>query len=245
VVQLASSPAPAILFERLQIKPLSDELLTEALTHASYVNEGDSAARSNDRLEFLGDAILGMVVANELFVALPEAGEGDLTRMRASLVRGSSLAEVARRLELGEYLVLGKGEEAAGGRDRDSNLADMVEALVGAVYVEQGWRQAQALARRMLREELQDVISSGVPLDPKSHLQHLVQGRWHEQPEYVTVNDDPGDAAARFTVEVRIRGQVLGAAKGPAKREAQERAARLAIRALLERGGDGGGQACT
>ncbi|MCA9824077.1 MAG: ribonuclease III [Dehalococcoidia bacterium] len=244
MVELASLPAPALLFERLQIKPLSGELLVETLTHASYVNESDSTARSNDRLEFLGDAILGMVVANELFLALPDAGEGDLTRMRASIVRGSSLAEVARRFELGLHLILGKGEEAAGGRDRDSNLADMVEALVGAVYVEHGWRQAQALARRLLKEELADVLSSGVPLDPKSHLQHLVQARWHEQPEYVTVDDDPGDSAARFTVEVRIRGQLLGAGRGSAKREAQERAARVAIRALVERGGDGG-KACT
>ncbi len=244
MVQLASSPAPALLFERLQIKPLPDELLVEALTHASYVNESDATARSNDRLEFLGDAILGMVIANELFLALPDAGEGDLTRMRASIVRGSSLAEAARRLELGDYLILGKGEEAAGGRERDSNLADMVESLVGAVYVEHGWRQAQALVRRALKEELQDVLSSGVPLNPKSHLQHLVQARWHEQPEYVTVNDDPGDSAARFTVEVRVHGQSLGAGKGSAKREAQERAARVAIRTLGERGGDGG-KACT
>jgi ribonuclease-3 len=244
VAQLASSPALALLFERLRIKPLPDELLTEALTHASYVNESDASARSNDRLEFLGDAILGMVIGNELFQALPAAGEGDLTRMRASIVRGSSLAEAARRFDLGQHLVLGKGEEAAGGRSRDSNLADLVEAIVGATYVEHGWRAAQALVRRMLRDELEDVLSSGVPLDPKSHLQHLVQARWHEQPEYVTVNDDPGDSASRFTVEVRVRGQALGSGEGSAKREAQERAARVAIRTLSERGGDGG-KACT
>src|SRR5690606_12871791 len=107
---------------------------------------------------------------------------------------------------LGDYLILGRGEEAAGGRDRDSNLADLVEALIGAVYIDQGFRQAQALVKRMLKPELEEVRSSGVQLDPKSHLQHLVQARWHEQPEYVTVGDDPGDSVSRFTVEVRAHG---------------------------------------
>jgi ribonuclease-3 len=180
-----------------------------------------------------------MVVGSELFRIFPGAGEGELTRMRASIVRGTALAEAARRHGLGEYLVLGRGEESAGGRDRDGNLADMVEALVGAVYLEQGVRQAQALVKRLLRAELDEVRQSGAQLDPKSHLQHLVQARWHEQPEYVTVDDDPVNTANRFHVEVRAAGQTLGSGSGAAKREAQERAARAAIRRLVS-GGDGG-----
>lgn len=240
MVALGSSLTPAHLFERLQIKPLPDALLTEALTHASFVNEGDATARSNDRLEFLGDAVLGMFVGAELYRLFPDAGEGDLTRMRASIVRGTTLAEAARRLELGNYLILGRGEEAAGGRDRDGNLADMVEALVGAVYLEQGTRQAQALVKRLLKLDLDEVRAMGVQLDPKSHLQHLVQAKWHEQPEYVTVGDNPESVADRFHVEVRAGGRTLGAGSGAAKREAQERAARVAIRAMVSSGGDGG-----
>lgn len=243
MVPLASPPAPARLFERLKIRPLPEPLLTEALTHASYVNEADAAARSNDRLEFLGDAILGMVVGVELYRAFPDATEGDLTRMRASIVRGKALAEAARRYGLGEYLVLGKGEEAAGGRGREGNLADMVEALIGAVYVDQGMRQAQALVRRLLAPDLEEVKESGVELDPKSRLQHIVQSRWHQHPEYVTVKDDPESAPARFTVEVRVQGTPLGSGSGSAKRAAQEQAARAAIRALAKSGGDGE-QAC-
>jgi ribonuclease-3 len=240
VVALASPPAPAILFDRLKIRPLSDALLAEVLTHSSYVNESDATARSNDRLEFLGDAVLGMVIGSELYRMFPDASEGELTRMRASVVRGTTLAEAARRNGLGEHLVLGRGEESAGGRSRDSNLADMLEALIGAVYLDHGVRQAQALVKRLLQPELREVMASGAQLDPKSHLQHLVQARWHEQPEYVTVEDDPESSANRFQVEVRAGGQTLGSGTGSAKREAQERAARMAIRKMVSSGGDGG-----
>jgi ribonuclease-3 len=240
VVALASPPAPAILFDRLKIRPLSDALLAEVLTHSSYVNESDATARSNDRLEFLGDAVLGMVIGSELYRMFPDASEGELTRMRASVVRGTTLAEAARRNGLGEHLVLGRGEESAGGRSRDSNLADMLEALIGAVYLDHGVRQAQALVKRLLQPELREVMASGAQLDPKSHLQHLVQARWHEQPEYVTVEDDPERSANRFQVEVRAGGQTLGSGTGSAKREAQERAARMAIRKMVSSGGDGG-----
>lgn len=240
MVALASPPAPAILFDRLKIRPLSDALLAEVLTHSSYVNESDATARSNDRLEFLGDAVLGMVIGSELYRMFPDASEGELTRMRASVVRGTTLAEAARRNGLGEHLVLGRGEESAGGRSRDSNLADMLEALIGAVYLDHGVRQAQALVKRLLQPELREVMASGAQLDPKSHLQHLVQARWHEQPEYVTVEDDPESSANRFQVEVRAGGQTLGSGTGSAKREAQERAARMAIRKMVSSGGDGG-----
>src|ERR1044071_5121821 len=130
------------------MKPLPDDLLGEALTHASYLNEADATAVSNERLEFLGDSILGMVIASVLFDQFPEAGEGQLTRMRADIVRGTSHARVASRLGLGEELILGRGEEAAGGRTRDKSLAGALEAVVGAVYRARGYRTAKALVRR-------------------------------------------------------------------------------------------------
>ena len=130
---LATSTDIHDLGASLGVRPLPDDLLGQALTHASFLNEAESDAVSNERLEFLGDSVLGMVIASVLFEAFPGAGEGELTRMRADVVRGTSLARVAARVGLGEHMVLGRGEEAAGGRARDRNLAGALEALMGAV----------------------------------------------------------------------------------------------------------------
>ncbi len=219
------------LAERLGIPPLPDDLLREALTHASWPNEGGSGSRSNERLEFLGDAVLGMIAANALFRAFPDASEGELTRMRAEIVCGPALAAAARRIGLGQRLILGRGEEAAGGRDRDRNLAGGFEALLGAVYRARGLNVARALALRLLKPELDRVRDGGAPLDPKSALQHLVQARWHEPPEYVTVDERDQHGERRFVVEVRARGARIGLGAGVSKRTAQHEAARDALAA--------------
>ncbi len=232
---LASPPAYEALAERLGVKPLPVELLREALTHASYLNESGAAARSNERLEFLGDSVLGMVIATELFRRYPTAGEGDLTRMRADIVRGRTLAAAAVRLGLGEHLVLGRGEEAAGGRTRERNLAGAMESIVGAVWVGHGYRAARTFVLRLLLPELQLLRKEGSQLDSKSTLQHVVQARWHEPPEYVTLDEENGDAGRRFTVEVRVAGESLGRGNGSSKREAQQRAAQQAIDVLRVR----------
>lgn len=222
------------LVARLAVKPLPADLLREALTHASYLNESDARAPSNERLEFLGDALLGVVIADRLFRLYPLAGEGELTRMRADVVRGSTLARVARRLELGDQVILGRGEEAAGGRARDRNLAGALEALIGAVYVAHGTRSARSLVLRLLGPELRQLAIEGARIDAKSSLQHLVQARWHEPPDYVTVEEGPGGAERRFIVEVRAGGATLGRGEGASKREAQQRAAGEAITRLAE-----------
>jgi ribonuclease-3 len=227
----AASPYPE-LRAKLGIRPLPDELLAQALTHASYLNESGSGEPSNERLEFLGDALLGMVIGHQLFRQYPQAGEGELTRMRAHLVRGSTLARVARRLGLGEFLVLGKGEEAAGGRDRERNLAGMLEALIGAVYTAHGYRSTRSFILRLLQPELRQLKRDGPYLDAKSSLQHLVQAKWHEPPEYVTVNEGISGQLRRFTVEVRVGGATLGRGEGASKREAQQEAARQALSRL-------------
>lgn len=226
---LATSTDNAELVARLGVKPLPEDLLGQALTHASYLNEADSSAVSNERLEFLGDSVLGMVIASVLFEAFPNAGEGELTRMRADIVRGTSLARVAARLKLGDYLILGRGEEAAGGRNRDRNLAGALEALIGAVYRAHGYRAARAFTRRLLKPELEATRRHGARVDSKSSLQHMVQARWHEPPEYVTVEDAAGSPARRFVVEVRIAGETLGRGEGRSKREAQQQAAQEAV----------------
>lgn len=221
------------LRERFRLRPLPAGLLEQALTHASYLNESDARAISNERLEFLGDALLGMVVASELFRRYPDAPEGALTRMRAELVRGSTLARVAGRYDLGEHIVLGRGEEVAGGRKRDRNLAGALEAVIGAVYVAHGYRTTRGFILRLLRPELQQLQREGARMDPKSSLQHLVQARWHEPPEYVTVEEASGGSARRFVVDVRVGGVTLGRGEGASKREAQQRAAREAVARLV------------
>ena len=232
-------PAPALshatLTERLKVRELPPELLTEALTHASYLNEVEPGAPSNERLEFLGDALLGMVIGNELFRNYPEAGEGHLTRMRADLVRGSTLAGVATRLELGSAIVLGQGEETAGGRARERNLAGTLEALIGAVYVAQGYQSTRALILRLLKPEMQQLQRDGTRIDPKSSLQHLVQSYWHQPPDYVTVEEVAGTPGRRFVVEVRVAGETLGRGEGASKREAQQAAAMAALEELASK----------
>ncbi len=221
------------LVERLGVKPLPGALLDQALTHASYLNESGTDAPSNERLEFLGDAVLGMVVGHELFRLFPAAGEGDLTRMRAEIVRGTALARAAVRFRLGEHIILGRGEEAAGGRTRERNLAGALEALVGAVYRDQGYRAARSLIVRLLGPELQQIRREGARIDAKSNLQHLVQARWHEPPDYVTVDEVAEGTGRRFTVEVRVGVATLGRGSGASKREAQQEAAREAVVRLM------------
>lgn len=228
---LATSSVDGGLVERLGVKPLPRDLLNRALTHASYLNEADASAASNERLEFLGDSVLGMVIASALFAQFPTSGEGDLTRMRADIVRGTSLARVAERLGLGEHIILGRGEESAGGRTRDRNLAGALEALIGAVYEAHGYRAARTFTRRLLKPELEQIRRSGAQVDAKSSLQHMVQARWHEPPGYVTVQEAAG-ANHRFIVEVRVAGTTLGRGEGRSKREAQQAAAREAVLAL-------------
>ncbi len=226
---LASPPANDDLIQRLGVRPLPDALLDQALTHASYLNETGAGSPSNERLEFLGDAVLGLVTAHELFKLYPDAGEGELTRMRADIVRGTTLAAAGVRLDLGAALILGRGEEAAGGRTRERNIAGAAEAIIGAVYRAQGYRSAQALILRLLRPELRQLRAEGARIDAKSSLQHVVQARWHEPPEYVTVDEGLGGQERRFTVEVRVAGETLGRGEGGSKRAAQQEAARQAV----------------
>lgn len=228
-----SAHSPEALIEQLQLPALPDGLLQEALTHASHLNEVGPDEPSNERLEFLGDSVIGMVIATELFQAFPDVGEGALTRMRADIVRGRTLAEAANRINLGAYMLLGRGEESAGGRQRERNLAGGLEALVGAVYRGKGYRAARTLILRLLKDELKAVRESGGSIDPKSRLQHIIQARWHEPPEYVTLTEENDADGRHFTVEVRAAGRVLGQGTGPSKRDAQQAAAREAA-AVLE-----------
>ena len=205
-------------------------LLETALTHSSYLNEDPSfPLESNERLEFLGDAIVGLVVARELYDRCPGASEGDLTEGRTHVVRGSSLAQVARGIGLGGYLRMGRGEDAAGGRERESNLEGALEALAGAVFLDGGYDAARALVLRILKEPLDEIVRHGIPQNAKGRLQELTQGRGLGQPRYELVETSGPDHAPTFTVAVEVDGKVLGQGTGSGKLDAEQAAAREAL----------------
>ena len=224
---------PEEIQRRLGLRFNSPSLLVEALTHPSFLNENPgSPLASYQRLEFLGDAILGSVVALELFQRCPDLSEGELTRLRSHLVQGSSLARVAARLDLGSCLNLGRGEEAGGGRHRESNLAAAFEALVGAVFLDQGADAARAFILEFLSEDMEEAQKGGPPTDPKSQLQEMVQAGGGEPPQYRVVSLKGPDHSKTFAVEVLVDSRVLGVGSGKRKLNAEREAASKAIEAL-------------
>lgn len=231
---LASPPANDERVEKLGLPPLPADLLQVALTHASFVNESGNASESNERLEFLGDAVLGMIIARELYERYPQSGEGELTRLRSEIVRGRALAAAAARMGLGDHVILGRGELAEGGRTRERNLAGVFEAVIGAVYLSNGYRVTRSLIKRLLAPELNQIHRHGAQIDAKSRLQHLVQARWHQPPEYVTVDEAPVGQPRAFTVEVRVAGVLYGRGSGVRKNDAQQAAASDAVSRLAE-----------
>ncbi len=204
-------------------------LLENALTHSSYANENHAAMGSNERLEFLGDSVLGMVTADYLFRAHPDLPEGDLTRTRAALVCEESLAEVADRLELGDYLKLGRGEAAGGGRERPSIRADAVEAVLAAVYLDGGLEECAKIIRRFILDKERE---KGASRDYKTALQELVQRRSGQVLAYQLIGESGPDHAKRFAVEVTLNGESIGRGEGHSKKEAEQMAAKAAMERL-------------
>jgi len=205
-------------------------LLDEALNHSSYANEHRSRRiRSNERLEFLGDSVLGFVTAEFLFLQHPDLPEGELTRIRAALVCEDSLHEVAQRLRLGDFLMLGKGEESGGGRHRPSILADAVEAVLAAVFLDGGIDEARGLIYRILLEKEPEQAVENRRRDCKTELQELVQRKPNQELHYALVSESGPDHAKEFTVAVTLNGQVVGLGVGRSKKEAEQSAARTAL----------------
>ena len=208
-------------------------LLSEALCHSSYANEHRSAhLNSNERLEFLGDSVLGFVTAEFLFVQHPDLPEGDLTRIRAVLVCEQSLYEVAKKLDLGRYLKLGRGEEAGGGRQRTSILADATEAVFAAVYLDGGIVAASALIHRLLLDAEREEAVEERRRDYKTALQELVQRQADQVLTYRMVGEEGPDHAKTFVAEVLLNGEPLGRGSGHSKKEAEQAAARSALESL-------------
>ena len=206
-------------------------LLENALTHSSYANEHKMGSiGSNERLEFLGDSVLGMVVADYLYRNFPSLPEGDLTRMRAALVCEGNLVVVAKELELGSYLLLGKGEELGGGRTRASIQADAVEAVLAAVYLDGGIAAARRLIQRFILDHISRIDE--VTKDHKTALQEFVQRKSGQVLSYVLVDERGPDHAKTFCMEVQLNGSAIGRGEGHSKKEAEQAAAAAAIKAL-------------
>ncbi len=209
------------------------DLWQQALYHRSYLNEVvDREVESNERMEFLGDAVLGLIVSEKLYRDYPLLSEGHLSQLRALLVRWDALAQAAQRIELGSYLVLGRGEELSGGRNRPSNLAGAFEALIGAAFLDGGMAKARKLVLRLLKPDFDEIARRGVTADSKSELQHVAQTRWHQIPEYRLVSSEGPDHAKLFTVDVCVGEQVLGRGQGRNKKQAELNAARQALETL-------------
>ncbi|MBQ9837319.1 MAG: ribonuclease III [Oscillospiraceae bacterium] len=223
------------LQENLGYRFRDESLLRGALYHSSYANEHrNENIVSNERLEFLGDAVLGFVSAEFLYSRFPHAPEGELTRIRAALVREESLFEVAQALQLGECLMLGKGEESGGGRQRPSILADCTEAVFAAVYLDGGMDCARDLIHRVLLSKGDIEVAESRRRDYKTELQELVQRKPHQVLRYELVGQSGPDHAKVFTVAVLLNGDPVGEGSGHSKKEAEQASARAALEKLTK-----------
>lgn len=228
----AETESAADLAERLGLHFTNLHLLVRALTHRSYVNENSNAIEDNERLEFLGDAVLDFVVGAWVYNHFPEMQEGDLTRMRSALVRTDTLAEFARQLDLGPALRLGRGELASGGRQRDNLLCATFEAVIGAMYLDTGIPAVETFVEPLLTDVSSKVISQEEIYDPKSTLQEWTQSNKLGTPRYTTVASSGPDHARVFVVEVQVNGKVYGRGEGTSKQAAAQMAAQTALESL-------------
>ena len=210
------------------------EFLERALTHKSYANEY-RVPYHNERMEFLGDSVLSLVISEYLMKTCPDSTEGDLSRLRAAVVSEPALAAVSREIGLGSYLLLGKGEDQTGGRNKDSLLADCLEALIAAVYLDAGKDAAESLVIRLFEEVIKKTSASGGSLDYKTEFQELCQEQLKQLPEYRIVSETGPDHQKQFEMEVWIKGQLAGRGMGKSKKEAEQRAAKEALEKFSEK----------
>jgi ribonuclease III len=209
------------------------ELLTEALTHRSfYYENSDTSTAHNERLEFLGDSVLGLVIVEFLFLSDKNLTESVMAKIKSYLVKEAVLSEIAGSLSLGKYLRLGKGEEATGGRAKKSLLSDTIEAVLGAIYLEGGYQKAQEVVLRLFREKIDTIMRTTVFADYKTELQEKTQLLFSTLPEYRLIKQEGEEHKKVFTIEVYVDGKKLGSGTGKSKKEAQTFAAKEAISKL-------------
>ena len=209
------------------------ELLNKSLTHKSYSNEVLLSLKNNERLEFLGDSVIDLIMADYMFLTYPDLPEGSLSKIRAAIVNENSLARLAIKLELGSYLLLGKGESFSGGRQKASILANAYEALVGALFCDSDFRTTADVFLPQLIEKIDEYMGACIATDFKSDLQEYTQNRFSCVPLYEVVGEIGPGHNKRFDVKVKIRSQVLGSGKGRSKKEAEQNAAKEALSTFL------------
>lgn len=209
-------------------------LLNLAFTHRSYANETSEMVDNNERLEFLGDSVLGMCVADWLFRNLPAKAEGDFSKIKSVVVSEDSLAMIARKLQVDKYLLIGKGEENTGGRDKKALLADCMEALFAACYLDSGFEAAKSFVMRYLEQQIRAVLDDDYHRDYKTSLQEYMQKRWRKVPSYTLVKKTGPEHDYTFFVEVDVNGKVFGPASGVNKKQAEQMAAKLAYDQLVK-----------
>lgn len=219
------------LEEKLGVTFKNRATLVNALVHSSYVNE-NPVNTSNERLEFLGDAVLGLVIAEKLYEALPRALEGELTQKRAALISRESMTRLARRIGLGEYLLLGRGEETTNGRSKDANLSGAMESVIAAVYLDRGLEAARISILGIMREEIARVTLAVKETDYKSELQELTQARGQGTPAYRPAGETGPDHERVFTVDVLIEGKLRATGTGKSKKIAEMQAAQKTLEAI-------------
>lgn len=220
------------LLNTLHIQFENPRLLEQAFLHRSYLNEVKLDLTSNERLEFLGDSVLSLVISYHLYLLRSDDSEGELTNLRAHIVKTKSLAEASKELGLGDYLFLSKGEMLSGGRNNPQLLANTYEALLGAVFLDQGFEAAKKVIEATLLPMFDRELKLGPPKDSKSSLQEIVQQRFKQSPNYKILETKGPDHAREFLVAVYINGSEMGRGKGSSKQVAEEQAAKIALQTL-------------
>ncbi len=222
---------------KLGTRFFSDDLVDQALTHSSFVNENKkTGAADNERMEFLGDAVLKLVVSDYLFEQYPDKDEGALTKIRAAVVSDLSLSEVSKRLGIGSYLLLGRNERASGGEKKKSNLANALEAVIAAIYMSTGIEEAKRVVMNLLKEPIEQAAAEGFIIDYKSALQELCQKNKWGLPFYRVAKEIGPKHKRIFMIEVKIKGLGYGTGRGLSKKEAEQNAARATLSKLKEKG---------
>ncbi|MDO5707689.1 MAG: ribonuclease III [Andreesenia angusta] len=223
------------LEKKIKYKFKDEDLLLIALTHSSYANEKSEEIEFNERLEFLGDSVLSLLISEYLFRNFPDYTEGDMTKIRALVVCENSLSLASKKIGIGKYLKLGKGEEKGGGRDRNSNLADVFEAVIGAIYIDGGLEKAYDFLKISLFDILKDTISGKVIfVDYKTKLQEILQKDNSRQMHYVLADEYGPEHDKRFLTELYIDGEVYGVGEGKTKKESEQNAAKIGYDKLCE-----------
>lgn len=222
--------------EKLGVTFKNPRLLETALTHRSYLNEHrEMNLKNNERLEFLGDAVLELIISSELFRKFPKKPEGELTAIRSALVRTESLAQESRLLGIGEYILMSKGEEESGGKDKDFILANLYEAVLGAIYLDQGLDVCREFVKRTALKKVNKVVNQELFIDPKTRVQELIQARYKVTPTYTLIKEQGPDHDKTFTVGLKVGRKVVEKGTGISKQKAEEEAARKCIEKLEEK----------